>query len=172
MKLLTKFNLILLVVFGAGGLILSQVAYAALIANARREVLQEAELMMASARAVRDYTSSELAPLLEQNPEHKTRFLAETVPSFRSHQYIHQAAAEVSRLHLPRSHAESDQSPASCRRLGDRCHWLSERSPLSRRRLPESGRHRPDLRCTWRRQSRPIRRAWSVTAVPLWLLRP
>ncbi|MGA3089223.1 MAG: DUF3365 domain-containing protein [Terriglobales bacterium] len=82
MKLLTKFNLILLVVFGAGGLILSQVAYAALIANARREVLQEAELMMASARAVRDYTSSELAPLLEQNPEHKTRFLAETVPSF------------------------------------------------------------------------------------------
>jgi hypothetical protein len=30
----------------------------------------------------RRYTSSDLAPLLEQNPQHKTRFLAETVPAF------------------------------------------------------------------------------------------
>jgi methyl-accepting chemotaxis protein len=37
---------------------------------------------MASARSVRDYTSSDLAPLLEQNPQHKQRFLAETVPAF------------------------------------------------------------------------------------------
>jgi protein-histidine pros-kinase len=38
--------------------------------------------MMASAKAVRDYTASDLAPLLEQNPQHKTKFLAETVPAF------------------------------------------------------------------------------------------
>ena len=82
MKLLTKFNLILLVLFGIGGLIISQVTYRFLIDNARREVLREAELMMASAKAVRDYTSSDLAPLLEQNPQHKTKFLAETVPAF------------------------------------------------------------------------------------------
>jgi HAMP domain-containing protein len=82
MKLLTKFNLTLLVLFGTGGLIISQVTYSFLINNARREVLQEAELMMASATSVRDYTSSDLAPLLEQNPQHKTRFLAETVPAF------------------------------------------------------------------------------------------
>lgn len=82
MKLLTKFNLILLVLFGTGGLVISYVTYTFLIANARREVLQEAELMMASAKSVRDYTSSDLAPLLEQNPQHKTRFLAETVPAF------------------------------------------------------------------------------------------
>jgi methyl-accepting chemotaxis protein len=82
MKLLTKFNLILLVLFGAGGLIISQVTYNFLINNARREVLREAELMMASAKAVRDYTASDLAPLLEQNPQHKTRFLPETVPAF------------------------------------------------------------------------------------------
>jgi protein-histidine pros-kinase len=82
MKLLTKFNLILLVLFGIGGLIISQVTYRFLIDNARREVLREAELMMASAKAVRDYTTSELAPLLEQNPQHKTKFLAETVPAF------------------------------------------------------------------------------------------
>jgi len=80
MKLLTKFNLILLVVFGTGGAIISQFAYSFLINNARREVMHEAELMMASARAVRDYTSSDLAPLLEQNPQHTTKFLPETIP--------------------------------------------------------------------------------------------
>jgi hypothetical protein len=68
MKLLTKFNLLILVLFGTGGLIISQVAYTFLIKNARREVLQEAELMMASATSVREYTSSHLAPLLEENP--------------------------------------------------------------------------------------------------------
>ena len=82
MKLLTKFNLILLLLFGAGGLIISQAISSFLISNAQREVLQEASLMMASAKSVRDYTSSDLAPLLEQNPQHKTRSLAETVPAF------------------------------------------------------------------------------------------
>lgn len=82
MNLLTKFNLILLVLFGTGGLIISQVIYNFLIGNAQREVLNEAQLMMASARSVREYTSSDIGPLLKQNPEHKTRFLAETVPAF------------------------------------------------------------------------------------------
>jgi HAMP domain-containing protein len=82
MKLLTKFNIILLALFGTGGLIISQVIYSFLIGNAQREVFQQAELMMASATSVRDYTSSDLRPLLEQNPEHKKRFLPETVPAF------------------------------------------------------------------------------------------
>jgi hypothetical protein len=82
MKLLTKFNLILLVLFGTGGVVILRVANSFLLSNARREVVQEAELMMASAKAIRDYTSSDLAPLLEQNPEHKMRFLAQTVPAY------------------------------------------------------------------------------------------
>jgi HAMP domain-containing protein len=82
MKLMTKFNLILLLLFGAGGALISQLAYSFLIENARREVAQEAELMMASSKAVRDYTADDLAPLLEQTPQHKTKFLAETVPFF------------------------------------------------------------------------------------------
>jgi len=82
MKLLAKFNLILLVLFGAGGLIIFQLANQFLINNARREVMQEAELMMASARSVRDYTADDLKALLEQNPQHKTKFLPETVPAF------------------------------------------------------------------------------------------
>lgn len=82
MKLLTKFNLILLVLFAIGGLTISQVISGFLLKNAQHEVLQEAELMMASARSVRDYTTSNLDPLLEPNPEHGKRFLPETVPAF------------------------------------------------------------------------------------------
>jgi protein-histidine pros-kinase len=82
MKLLAKFNLILLVVFGAGGIVLCALAYSFLIRNARREVLAQAELMVASTRAVRDYTTDDLSPLLQQNPRHKVRFLAETIPAF------------------------------------------------------------------------------------------
>jgi hypothetical protein len=84
MKLLAKFNLILLVLFGAGALLISQLSYNFLIQNARREVTQEAELMMASARSVRDYTAEDLKPLLEQNPQHKTKL----VPSIGSSRNI------------------------------------------------------------------------------------
>lgn len=82
MKLLAKFNLILLVVFGAGGLLISHIAYSYLIGSARSQVLDEARLMMASAKSVRDYTSNDLSPLLQQNPRHRVRFLPETVPFF------------------------------------------------------------------------------------------
>jgi len=82
MKLLTKFNLILLVIFGTSGLLICHLAYTFLISNARREVLAQAELMVAGTRAVRDYTADDLSPLLQQNPHHKVRFLAETIPFF------------------------------------------------------------------------------------------
>ena len=63
MKLLAKFNLIFLVVFGAGGFLISQLAHSYLIGNARDEVLDQERLMMASARAVRDYTAIEISPI-------------------------------------------------------------------------------------------------------------
>lgn len=82
MKLLAKFNLILLVIFGAGGFLISQLAYSFLISNARSEVLQQAQLMMASAGSVRDYTATDLSPLLEQVPSHRVHFLPETIPFY------------------------------------------------------------------------------------------
>jgi HAMP domain-containing protein len=82
MKLMTKFNLILLVLFGAAGLAISQLAYNFLINDARRQVLQEAEMMMASARAVREYTTSNVEPLLSHKLRSNTAFHAETVPAF------------------------------------------------------------------------------------------
>ncbi len=82
MKLLTKFNLVLLVIFGAGGAIIAQLAYNFLMQNARDQVVQQAELMMAGARSTRDYTSNQIKPLLLKNPEHRTNFLPQTVPAF------------------------------------------------------------------------------------------
>lgn len=82
MKLLTKFNLVLLLLFGASGVIISHLAYQFLMRNARDQVLQQAELMMASAKSTRDYTSEQVKPLLLKNPEHETNFLPQTVPAF------------------------------------------------------------------------------------------
>lgn len=81
MKLLTKFNLILVLLFGVCGLVIAEVAYNFLINNARREVLEEAQLMMASAKSVRDYTADEIAPLLQQGSKQDI-FSPETVPAF------------------------------------------------------------------------------------------
>jgi len=77
-----KFNLILLVIFGIGALLIAHYSYVFLIGNANREVMQQAQLMMASAQSVRDYTTSDLSPLLTQLPGHRVRFLAETVPAY------------------------------------------------------------------------------------------
>ncbi|HTA77998.1 MAG TPA: DUF3365 domain-containing protein [Terracidiphilus sp.] len=82
MKLLAKFNLILLAVFGAGGFLIAQLAHSYLIGNARDEVQEQERLMMASARSVREYTSAEISPLLEENPRHRVRFLPQTVPFY------------------------------------------------------------------------------------------
>ena len=82
MKLLTKFNLILVLLFGACGFVIAEIAYDFLINNARREVLQEAELMMANAKSVRDYTADEIAPILEQSSQRDGTFRPETVPAF------------------------------------------------------------------------------------------
>ena len=57
MKLLTKFNLVLLVFFGVSGFVISHMAYQFLMRNARDQVLQQAELMMASAARRRSCSS-------------------------------------------------------------------------------------------------------------------
>lgn len=82
MKLLAKFNLILFLIFAAGGFLIAQLSYSFLIDNARREVLQEAQLMIASASSVRDYISDDISPLLQENPRHRVHFLPETIPFF------------------------------------------------------------------------------------------
>jgi HAMP domain-containing protein len=82
MKLLVKFNLILIALILAGLAVVSYIAHSFLIDNARAQVMQQAELMMESASSMRKYTSEELKPLLIDNPRSKSEFLPQTVPAY------------------------------------------------------------------------------------------
>jgi protein-histidine pros-kinase len=79
-KLLTKFNLVLVLVFGLGMFLISHYAYNFLMSDAREQVLQQAELMEASASATKDYTVQKVSPILEHTPQHSSDFLAQTIP--------------------------------------------------------------------------------------------
>jgi HAMP domain-containing protein len=78
MGLRAKFNLILLLIFVAGFGLAAAVSYRTSRDNARREVLEEANIMIAQAKAVRDYTTKEIDPLLAAQLQQ--RFLPHTVP--------------------------------------------------------------------------------------------
>ena len=82
MKLLLKFNLIFLLLAGTGLAVVAHVAYRFLMQNAREQVIQQAQLMMESARATRDYTSEELKPLLSRVAGHNDEFIPQTVPAY------------------------------------------------------------------------------------------
>jgi len=79
-KLLTKFNLVLVLVFGIGMALISHFAYDFLMNNARQQVLQQAELMAASASATKEYTVDQVSPILEKTPDHDADFLPQTIP--------------------------------------------------------------------------------------------
>ena len=80
MKLLTKFNLVLIVVFGVGMGLIAYFARGFLMDDARQQVLQQAELMTASAGATENYTNEHVSPVLEKSPQHSSEFLPETIP--------------------------------------------------------------------------------------------
>ena len=82
MKLLVKFNLIFFLFFGSGLALVGWGAYQFLRENARAQVIQQAELMMEAARAMRTYTAEQVKPLLEYRLTHSERFLPQTVPAY------------------------------------------------------------------------------------------
>ncbi len=82
MKLLLKFDLILVALVAVGLTVVSFVARSFLIDNARVQVLQQAELMMESASSTRRYTTEELKPLLLQSVVHQHTFLPQIVPAY------------------------------------------------------------------------------------------
>lgn len=82
MKLLLKFNLIFVLLAGTGLAVVAHVAYRFLMDNATSQVMQQADLMMESAKATRDYTSEELKPLLAKIPSHENEFIPQTVPAY------------------------------------------------------------------------------------------
>src|SRR5579883_1211113 len=82
MKLLAKFNLLLIVVFGLGLALIAINARSFLLEDAKATVLEQAKLMAASSKATRDYTDEEISPILESTPEHKNEFLPQTIPFY------------------------------------------------------------------------------------------
>ncbi len=82
MKLLAKFNLIFILVFGSGLAVAGYGSYRFLMQDARDQVVRQAALMMESAGAMRTYTSEQIKPLLERRLKHSDTFLPQTVPAF------------------------------------------------------------------------------------------
>ena len=80
MKLMWKFNIVLLAVFVVGFVLTGFISYGVLQANAREEILDNARVMMESALASRSYTNSQVTPLLETQLRYT--FLPQTVPAY------------------------------------------------------------------------------------------
>jgi HAMP domain-containing protein len=82
MRILAKFNLVLMLVFTAAVSITGYIAREFLQQDARNEVLQQAQLLVGAAGAMRTYTTDQLDPLLEAHQAHSTTFYAQTIPFF------------------------------------------------------------------------------------------
>lgn len=82
MRLLLKFNLVLLAVFGTGVAIAGYLSHEFLERSARDEVLEQARLMMGAAGGMRTYTSKQVGPLLKAHQQRINRFLPQTVPAY------------------------------------------------------------------------------------------
>lgn len=82
MKLLMKFNLVLVIVLGVGMYLISDHAYDFLMNNAKQQVLAQAKLMGASATASFDYNANQVSPILVKTPEHNRTFLPQTIPFY------------------------------------------------------------------------------------------
>lgn len=92
MKLLLKFNLMFVLVFGMGLIATGYAARQFLRNNARERVLQEARLMMETTASTRTYTSKQIKPLLAPREKHENTFFPQTVPAYSAGQifgYLH-----------------------------------------------------------------------------------
>jgi protein-histidine pros-kinase len=88
MKLIVKFNLILLLVFAIAFLTVGYVSRRLLQRNANEEILENARIMMEAALAVRTYTNTQIKPLLET--QIKYSFLPQSVPAYSANEYFDQ----------------------------------------------------------------------------------
>ncbi len=97
MRLLTKFNLVFLCVFGTAIAAAAWLSYRFLEDGARNEVIRQAQLMMQAMHSARDYTSHQIEPLLVHQQIHQRSFLPQTVPAYaatESFNYLRKAYPE------------------------------------------------------------------------------
>ncbi len=109
MKLIWKFNLVLLGIFMLGFLIAGYVSWSALQANAREEILQNARLMMEAALSSRNYTTTQVKPLLET--QLKYRFLPQSVPAYAATEQFN----ELRKKHPDYAYKEATLNPSNPR---------------------------------------------------------
>ncbi|HEY7303105.1 MAG TPA: DUF3365 domain-containing protein [Bryobacteraceae bacterium] len=99
MKLLARFNLVFIVIFGLGTLIAVWLAYVFLRNDAKQQVLAQANLMMETTLATRAYTTDQIKPLLQKVQAHDSVFLPQTVPAYSATQvfaYLHKKNPDYS----------------------------------------------------------------------------
>ena len=81
MKLVAKFSLVFVIVFGIGFAAAAYMAHGFLQKNATDEVIQNAQLMMQTALAMRSYTTQQIAPLLN-GEKFQESFHPQIVPAY------------------------------------------------------------------------------------------
>ena len=82
MRILAKFNLILILIFASAVAITGYIARGFLDENAHQQVIHQAELMAGAAGGMRSYTEEQLDPLLEAHEQHADRFIPQTIPFY------------------------------------------------------------------------------------------
>jgi HAMP domain-containing protein len=82
MRLLIKFNVLLVLVFGLSLAITARVAHNFLRENAREDVIQQARLMIGAAGGMRTYTSQQVGPLLAAHESQVKGFAPQRVPAY------------------------------------------------------------------------------------------
>ena len=87
MGLRTKFNLVLISAFFVGLAVATFLAWQITTEDAKRQMLNEANLIMRSGTAVRGYTSREIGPLIAD--QMTVRFLPHSVPSWSAQTVLH-----------------------------------------------------------------------------------
>jgi HAMP domain-containing protein len=82
LNLEAKFNVFLTIVFIVGSIVSGSLLFNVLEQNAEKEVVNKAELIVQTMNSVRDYTSSNILPLLSQRVETEQAFIPEIIPAF------------------------------------------------------------------------------------------
>ncbi len=82
LNLEAKFNVFLAIVFIVGSIVSGSLLFKVLEQSAEAEVSSKAELIVQTMNSVRDYTSGNIAPLLNPRLETEQAFIPETVPAF------------------------------------------------------------------------------------------
>lgn len=109
MKLLIKFNLVFVAVFLLGWLATGAVTRSLLDRHAQQEVQQHARFLLEKALAVRSYTSSQVAPLLETQMRYG--FLPQSVPAFSATEVL----AKLQKAYPEYSYKEATLNPTNPR---------------------------------------------------------